>query len=303
MKVVLAGGSGFIGSNLATHFTDKNDEVVVLTRGKSRKENGIEFIHWDAKHFDDWCSSLESCDVLINLTGKSVDCRYTEENKAGIINSRVDATNVLGAFLALMDNPPKVWINLSTATIYRHSEDKIMDEINGEVGNDFSMNVAQKWEEALNKPKLTDTRRIALRVSLVIGKGGGVYPVLKRLAKFGLAGTMGNGKQRFAWIHISDCIRLIEFIIENENMKGPVNCTGPSNPTNKEFMNTLRTSLGIPIGLPQPAFLIKFGAWLMRTESELILKSRWVTPKKLLDEGFKFEFETAKVALDNLAKD
>ena len=133
MKVVLAGGSGFLGGNLATYFKEKNDEVIVLTRGNNRSENGIEFIHWDAKHFDDWCASFENCDVLINLTGKSVDCRYSEKNKAEIVNSRVNSTNILGALLALMDKPPKLWINLSTATIYRHSEDKIMDELNGEV--------------------------------------------------------------------------------------------------------------------------------------------------------------------------
>jgi len=302
MKIVLAGGSGFLGSNLATHFNKKNDEVLVLTRGNNRVENGIKFIHWNAKNFDDWCSSLENCDVLINLTGKSVDCRYTEANKADIINSRVDATNILGALLTLMDNPPKVWINLSTATIYRHSEDKIMDELNGEIGNDFSMNVAQKWEGALNKANLKDTRRIALRVSLVIGKNGGVYPVLSRLAKFGLAGKMGSGNQRFAWVHISDFLQIIEFIMKTDNLTGPINCSAPTNPINKNFMKALRKSLRIPIGLSQPKFLLKIGAWIMRTESELILKSRWVSPKKLLDEGFEFQFKSPAEALEELAK-
>jgi len=300
MKVVIAGGSGFLGRELADHFKGEN-EVVIFTRGASKVLDNIKFVQWDGSTIGDWRNEMEGVELLINLTGKSVDCRYTDENKKEIIRSRVDSTNILGEVVETLKNPPRVWLNSSTATIYRYSEDKEMDEENGEIGNDFSMNVAKAWEEVFYASNTPKTRKVALRISLVLGISGGVYPVLRRLAKFGMAGKMGTGKQRFSWIHIEDLLRAIDHIIENEDIEGPVNCTAPEIPANGEFMKGLRKSLKVPIGIPQPKILLKIGGFIIRTESELILKSRWVIPKKLQEQGFKFQYSDPESALKNLS--
>lgn len=300
MKVVIAGGSGFLGRELADHFKEEH-EVVIFTRGASKVVDNIKFIQWDASTKGDWIDEMEDVELLINLTGKSVDCRYTDENKKEIIRSRVESTHILGEVIETLKTPPRVWLNSSTATIYRYSEDKEMDEENGEIGNDFSMNVAKSWEVAFYKSNTPKTRKVALRISLVLGKSGGVYPVLRRLAKFGLAGKMGSGKQRFSWIHIQDLLRAIDFIIENENIEGPVNCTAPEIPTNGEFMKGLRKSLKVAIGIPQPKIMLKIGGFIIRTESELVLKSRWVIPRKLQDHGFKFQYSDPENALKKLS--
>ena len=300
-KIVIAGGSGFLGIELAEYFKEKQYQIVILTRGASNKRNGINFVHWDATTLNDWTSELEDCEILINLTGKSVDCRYTEENKKEIVRSRVDATKILGEVIEGLSNPPKLWMNASTATIYRYSEDKMMSEDDGEIGDDFSMRVAKAWEKAFEAAQTPKTRKVALRISMVIGKSGGVYPVLRRLAKFGLAGKMGTGKQRFAWIHIEDLKDILNFIIGQDSVNGPVNCTSPITPTNKEFMAELRKSLRVPFGIAQPKLLLRIGAYIIGTESELILKSRWPSPKVLTDLGYKFKFTNVKDALENLS--
>jgi len=302
MKIIIAGGTGFLGKELVQHFENKGDEIFVLSRGKSRKEGKTNFVQWDAATEGEWENCLEGADLIINLTGKSVDCRYTEENKRAILKSRVDATTILQKALNKLPKKPSLWLNASTATIYRYSLDKVMTEDNGEFGDDFSMSVAKNWENAFFKDDNDGIRKVALRISLVIGKNGGVYPVLKRLAKFGLAGKMGKGNQKFAWVHIKDVLRLIDFTIENQQISGPVNCTTTSSPTNAEFMKALRKSLKVPFGIPQPKFLLQLGALVIGTESELILKSRYVYPKKLIDNGFKFEFENCQEALNDLSK-
>lgn len=291
-----------MGEELATHFLASGYEVVILTRGRTKNENGRSYIHWDAETESDWTAALEQSDVLINLTGKSVDCRYTEENKRLILESRVNATSVLQAALSKMKQKPSVWINASTATIYRHSLDTVMTEENGEYGDDFSMTVAKSWENAFFEKELEGVRKVAARISLVIGKNGGVYPVLRRLAKFGVAGSMGSGKQRFAWIHIDDLIRIFDYAVSTPSIEGPINCTSVSSPTNAEFMRALRKSLGAPIGIPQPLFALKLGALILGTESELLLKSRYVYPKKLVDQGFEFKYEDCQEALNSLNK-
>ncbi len=300
MKVVIAGGTGFLGKELTQHFLNQQKEVIILTRGRSRVENDVKFVHWDARAFGEWCGAMENCDVLINLSGKSVDCRYTEKNKHEIIASRVNSTMVLSEFISLMDNPPKIWMNASTATIYRDSLDKRMDEENGEIGDDFSMTVAKKWEKAFFESEHQKTRKIALRTSLVLGKNEGVYPVLRNLTKFRLAGKMGNGQQKFAWLHINDFLSIVDFVISKKSIYGPINCTSEQTITNKQFMTALRKSLQIKIGLPQPRWLLKIGAWFLRTESELILKSRWVYPKRLIDNGFQFNYPEISFALKDI---
>jgi len=299
-KLIIAGGSGFIGKALSRYYLDQGFLVSVLTRGNSQLVDGVRFQNWDGKNIGEWAELLEGIDLLINLTGKSVDCRYTEANKKLILSSRVDATIVLGKAILQLKNPPKVWFNASTATIYDYSLTKAMTEDDGKIGSDFSMSVAKAWEEAFFTSVTPKTRKIALRISLVLGKGEGVLPVLTKLSKLGLGGYHGNGQQKFAWIHIQDLIRVIEFLKDKENMDAPVNCTSPSQITNQQFMKALRNSLGISFGIPTPKIMLEIGSFFMQTESELILKSRFVSPKRLLDNGFQFKFTNIDKALANL---
>ncbi|PCI94048.1 MAG: TIGR01777 family protein [Flavobacteriales bacterium] len=299
-KIVIAGGTGFLGKALSSHFKNRGNLVTVLTRGNSQLLDGVNYVHWDGKTMTDWVNCLDGAEILINLTGKSVDCRYTEENKKMILSSRVDATKVLGEAINQLQNPPKIWFNASTATIYAYSLTKAMTEDDGDIGNDFSMSVAKAWEEAFFNSAAPKTRKIALRISLVLGKGEGILPVVTTLSKLGLGGYHGNGKQKFAWIHIKDLIAAITFLQNNENIEGAVNCSSSSEIDNRQFMKALRKSLGVWLGIPTPKFALEIGSYLMRTESELILKSRFVKSKRLLDAGFQFKFTDINEALNDL---
>ncbi|MDC0338538.1 TIGR01777 family oxidoreductase [Flavobacteriales bacterium] len=299
-KLIIAGGSGFIGKNISQHFKDKGYSVTVFTRGSSKIREDVQYLCWDAKTLGSWTAELEGADLVINLTGKSVDCRYTEANKKEILNSRVDSTKIIGEAIQTCKTPPKLWINSSTATIYRYSLHKPMTEENGEFGNDFSMNVAKAWEDAFFTSPTPSTRKVALRISLVLGKNEGVLPVLKRLTKLGFGGKHGNGKQKFAWIHIADLISIIDFIETNNDQEGSINCTSPESIDNKHFMQTLRNTVNAPFGIPTPKWMLVIGTFVLRTESELILKNRFVQPKRLLDAGFIFKFDNVKQALHNL---
>jgi uncharacterized protein (TIGR01777 family) len=299
-KMVIAGGSGFLGKVLIEYFLPKNYEIVVLSR--SNKETGndaLRYVEWDAKTLDIWITELEGIEVLINLTGKSVDCRYNEKNKAEILNSRVASTEVLGKAIQACAVPPKVWMNSSTATIYKHSLDTKMTESNGIIGDDFSMNVAKSWEKTFHDCETSKTFKIVLRTSIVLGKSGGAFIPLKNLTKLGLGGKQGNGKQKVSWIHEHDFCRAVEFLLE-ENHIGTFNVTSPNPIANKEFMKTLRTILKVSIGLFQPKWLLRFGARLIGTEAELILKSRFVIPEKLVAAGFQFQYPTVEKAIHEI---
>ena|SRR6218665_158930 len=298
-KVVIAAGTGFLGQILINHFKDDFDEITILTRGKSEIKNGIRFANWDAKSLTGWESELENTTVLINLAGKSVDCRYTETNKKMILSSRIDSTKILTDAILKCDNPPKHWLNSSTSTIYRHSEDKQMTEENGEIGNDFSMNVAKAWEKAFFDTETPKTIKTALRTSIVLGKNGGAFIPIKRLTQFGLGGKQGNGNQFVSWIHEKDFARAIEFIIEKE-LAGIVNLISPKPIRNADFMKKLRTEMEIPFGIPTPKPLLKLGAKIIGTEAELVLKSRNVIPERLQQNGFEFEFGTIEKTFKNL---
>ena len=241
--IVIAGGTGFLGKNLAQHFKSKGDKVIILSRREKREENGIIYEQWDGATKGNWAEWINKATIVINLTGKSVDCRYTDLNKQLIMNSRVDSTRLLGDLISKSPTPPKLWINASTATIYRHSEDKMMTEENGEIGDDFSMNVAKNWEKEFYKYNTPKTRQVALRTSLILGDYGGVYPVLSRLVKFGLGGKQGSGKQKFAWLHIQDFINIVDFVIHKEQLSGSINTTAPSTIDNKEFYERFEKKL------------------------------------------------------------
>lgn len=300
-KLIIAAGTGFLGKALIEHFKDKFEEIVILTRGKSKTSNSIKYINWDAKTFSGWERELENADVLINLTGKSVDCRYTEKNKKEIYNSRIDSTIILNQVVLQCKNPPKHWLNSSTSTIYRFSLDKQMDEINGEIGDDFSMNIAKSWEKVFFETQTPSTLKTALRTSIVLGKNGGAFIPLKTLTKLGFGGKQGNGNQFISWIHEEDFANAIEFIIQKE-ITGLINIVSPQPIPNSDFMMKLRKAVRIPFGIPMNSFLLEIGSFFIRTETELVLKSRNVIPKKLMDNGFQFEFSNFEKALKNLLK-
>ncbi|HQE33311.1 MAG TPA: TIGR01777 family oxidoreductase [Flavobacterium alvei] len=300
-KLIIAAGTGFLGQSLLDHFKDKFDKIVILTRGKNRTEGSIKYVNWNAKTLTGWETELENATVLVNLAGKSVDCRYTKENKKEILLSRIQSTKILNQAVLKCLNPPKHWLNSSTSTIYRFSLDKEMDEVNGEIGNDFSMNVAQSWEKAFFKTETPKTLKTALRTSIVLGKKGGAFIPLKALAKLGFGGKQGKGNQFISWIHEKDFARAVDFIIEKE-MTGVVNVVSPKPILNFNFMKKLRKAVGFPFGIPINTFLLKIGSFFIRTEAELVLKSRNVIPKRLLENGFQFKFGNIDTAFQNLLK-
>lgn len=299
MKLVIAAGTGFLGTTLTTYFQDKFDEIVLLTRGKEAQKNNVRYIHWNAKTLTGWEKELENSDALINLTGKSVDCRYNDANKKEILLSRIQSTKLLNTAVLQCKNPPKHWLNSSTATIYRHSEDKLMDEYSGEIGNDFSMNVAQSWEKAFFKTETPKTLKTALRTSIVLGKKGGAFLPLKNLTALGFGGKQGNGNQFISWIHEVDFVRAVEFIIKHK-ITGKINIVSPHPVQNKLFMKALRKEMKIPFGTPIGKRMLEFGAKIIGTETELVLKSRNVMPKRLLENGFTFNYTEINKVFQNL---
>lgn len=292
MKIVIAGGTGFVGKYLNAKFLSLGYEVQIIARSQG--------ISWDDKSAI--IQALEHADLLINLAGKSVNCRYNEKNKAAIFSSRTKTTKILGEAVLACQNPPKLWINSSTATIYRHAEDRPMPEKNGEIGSGFSVEVAKLWEKTFFDFDLPDTRQVALRMAIVLGSDGGVMVPFKNLVRFGLGGRQGNGKQKFSWIHIEDLFRMIRFLQDNPHLKGVYNCASPNPVDNDSLMRILRKEMNAKIGLPSPAWLLKLGAIFIGTETELVLKSRWVIPEKLLEAGFQFKFITLTEAIKNILK-
>lgn len=285
-----------MGKILTEFFRAKDHQVIILSRNKSIPGS----TYWDGEHLGNWVDVLNGADALINMAGRSVDCRYNDKNRREIINSRVNSTRVLSEALSRCDNPPAVWLNASSATIYRHSEDTPMDE-SGETGEGFSVEVCQRWEDEFYRQNLSGIRRVALRTSMVIGTEGGIWPVLKRLTKLGLGGTMGPGTQYISWIHSLDFCRAVEWLI-TQPVEGPVNICAPNPVTNKEFMQCLRKTVGVPFGLPQPRWLLETGAFLLRTETELVLKSRRVIPTRLLESDFIFGYKDVESAMRSLVR-
>lgn len=299
-KIVIAGGTGFLGTCLVEHFKNQSAQIVILTRGKSFHVGTTRYVTWDGKTLGPWKETLENADVLINLNGKSVDCRYTDKNKNLIYATRLEATAVLGKAIQAATNPPKLWINASSATIYRHSLDKNMDEYSGEVGSGFSVDVCQRWEKIFNSVETKNTRKILIRTAIVLGKKNGALKPLTVLTKLGLGGRQGPGNQYVSWIHESDFVGVIDFFINNNQTDGVYNVTSPSPVPNKNFMLALRRAVRISIGIPLPKSLLELGTVLIGTETELILKSRRVIPQRLLEDGYKFRFDRIEGALEDL---
>ena len=295
-KLLVAGGTGFLGQSLEAYFQQRGDQVTILTRNP-RADNHR---YWNGESLGEWTAEVEAADVVINLTGKSVDCRYTEANRAEILRSRVASTRVLGQAIAAADRPPGVWLNASSATIYAPADQQRMTEATGIIGDDFSMSVCQAWERAFFDFDLPTTRRVALRTSIALGEGGGAFPKMKTITRLGLGGRQGSGEQWMSWIHISDFCRAVDHSIHHDHIKGPVNVTAPGPVRNRMFMRYLRAALNVPLGIPQPVALLELGALLLGTETELLLKSRNVYPERLLASGFKFQFASAKEAIQDV---
>jgi uncharacterized protein (TIGR01777 family) len=288
MKIVITAANGFIGEALVQYFS-KAHEVVAIVRKSMYFENAKTCI-WDGKNLGDWSTELDGADVLINLAGKSVNCRYNDSNKTAIYASRLESTTVLGKAIEACVHTPKLWVNAASATVYRHSLNDPMTENNGEIGTGFSVDVCQQWEKSFFDFQLKNTRQVALRTAIVLGKNGGVMIPFKRLTQLGFGGKMGDGQQQFSWIHIEDVCRSIEFIIQNESLNGAINVSSPNPVRNMIFMDALRKRYNRLALIPSPKWILELGAKLIKTETELILKSRFVIPEKLEQAGFKWKF-------------
>jgi len=305
-RIILAGGSGFLGHALAGHFQKSGHEMVILTRSPGPGLRVAREVAWDARTMGDWVRELEGATAVINLAGRSVNCRYNPANRRLIMESRVFSTRVLGEAIAQCKQPPRVWLNSSTATIYKHTFGSAWDE-GGEIGgtpeakDEFSVEVATAWEQELNKARVPRTRKIALRSAMVMGnRKNSVFPVLQKLAWFGLGGRMGSGKQFVSWIHEADFCRAVEWLIAHEEMNGAVNLCAPKPVANAEMMELFRAVCHRPFGLPAATWMLALGAFFLRTETELIIKSRRIVPGRLVESGFEFQFPELGQALKHL---
>ncbi len=310
LRIVIPGGSGQVGQLLSRHFHQQGHQVTVLSRNVVQAPWQV--LPWDGCTQGPWTAALEGADVCINLAGRSVNCRYDAKHRAEIYNSRIDSTRLLGEVIGSLKQPPRVWLNAGTATLYRHALDRPMDEATGEYGGkeenapdtwQFSIKVAKDWEEAFFSSATPRTRQVDLRTAMVMGTGqGGVFDVLSTLARRGLGGTIASGRQYVSWIHEADFARAVDLLIADDELEGGINLVAPGPLPNRDFMRLLRDAWGVRVGMPAAAWMIEIGTFLMRTESELVLKSRWVLPGKLQAAGFDFLFPEWGGAARNLVR-
>jgi uncharacterized protein (TIGR01777 family) len=299
--VVLAGASGFIGKYLRKRFEQDGWTVRIIGRPKSLGGSaGTASAAWD----DDGAITgvLNGANLVINLAGRSVSCRYNTRNRAAILNSRISTTAALGRAIARCQEPPSTWLNASTGTIYRDARDRPQGEADGELGTGFSVDVAKAWEAELEAATTPETRKIPLRIAIVLGAGGGALRPLSILTRLGLGGHMGDGNQKFSWIHVEDLYRCLRFLHKRTDITGPVNVASPDIVSNHELMRLVRRAYRARFRVPTPAWLLRAGAVLVRTEAELVLKSRWVLPQKLLSSGFIYRHAELGGALQQIAK-
>ena len=294
---MIAGGGGFLGRELERYFLSCGDEVIILSRKSTGKNDRL----WDGETLGEWVIELEGADVLINLSGRSVDCRYNLKNKQEIFDSRQMSTAILGQALSELEKPPEVWLNASTATIYAHSNGKQHDEETGDIGEGFSVDVAKLWEETFFAAKSpSSVRKVCMRMAIILAEKGPFMQVMKRLVKLRLGGRQGTGEQEFSWLHIDDFIAAIEWLVEAKEQSGVFNLSAPVPLKNKEVMSNLRRVCGVTCGLPAPTPLVHIGAFVMRTEAELPFKSRCVIPGRLQKENFEFKYKIFADAVESL---
>lgn len=310
MKIVIPGGSGQVGTLLARAWSAAGHTVVVLSRAPVSAPWRV--LPWDAATMGAWAEEIDGADVVVNLAGRNVNCRYTPENRRQIMDSRVASTRVVGRAIAAAKRPPRVWLQSSTATIYAHRFDAANDEATGLIGGNepdapaswaFSIAVARAWEQAANEAPTPHTRKVLLRSAVTLSPDrGGIFDVLLGLTRWGLGGTNGNGRQYVSWIHDQDFIRAVDWVIAHPTIAGVVNLSAPEPLPNAEFMRTLRAAWRAPFGLPATRWMLSLGALIMQTETELILKSRRVVPGRLLEHGFTFQFPTWSAAANDLCQ-
>ncbi|MFE6554930.1 TIGR01777 family oxidoreductase [Streptomyces sp. NPDC057746] len=296
MKVVLPGGTGQVGTILDRALTSAGHEVAVLTRDPQRERD----IAWDGVTLGPWAEVIDGSDVVINLAGRSVSCRYTDENLRAMMDSRVDSARVIGKAIAAAARPPRLWLQMSTATIYAHRFDAAHDEATGVIGGSearvpdywaYSVEIAKNWEQAQAEAWMPATRKVALRAAMVMSPDhGGVFDVLLKLARLGLGGPVAGGAQYVSWIHDEDFVRAVEFLIAREDLDGPVNLASPRPLPQRKFMRALRAAWGVPVGLPATRWMAELGAFALRSDTELLLKSRRVVPGRLRAAGFTFAY-------------
>ena len=306
MKIVIPGGSGQVGALLERAFRAAGHRVVVL----SRAGGGDGVLAWDGRTQGPWAREIDGADVVVNLAGRSVNCRYTEANRRAMMDSRVDSTRAVGVAIEQAARPPRVWLQMSTATIYAHRFDAPNDEATGRIGGDepgapatwrFSIDIAKAWEQALADARTPSTRKVAMRSAMVMSpERDGVFDVLLGLTRRGLGGTIAGGRQWMSWIHGRDFVRAVNLLIERDDLDGPVNIAAPFPLPQRDFMAALRAAWGTRVGLPATSWMAKMGAVFLRTDTELVFKSRYVVPGRLLGAGFAFDFPAWPVAAAEL---
>ena len=298
-RIIIAGGSGFIGSALAKEFSRRGYAVVVLTRSPRARTDGAEEMAWDAETVGAWSEKLEGAAALINLTGKNINCPHTPENLRGITASRVNSVNALAAAIAKSKTPPRVWVQASAIGFYGDTKDFLCDE-SAANGQDALSKICREWEAAFTAANVTPTRKVTLRIGFVLGRESGALPVLAKLTRFFLGGAVGSGKQFISWIHLADLVPMFVAAVENEKLSGTFNAVAPNAVTNAEFMRELRGALHRPWSPPAPEFAVKLGARLMGSEPSLALISQRCEPKRFREAGFQFQFSELRGALNDL---
>jgi len=307
-RIILAGGSGFLGRALAAHFVKADWDVLILSRFPNQSTDIARSVAWDGRGDGEWERALDGATAVVNLSGKSVDCRYNHRNRREIMDSRVNSTRALGAAIGRCANPPPVWLNASTATIYTHTFGHAWDEAGEtaaapEAKDAFSVDVAKAWERTFDEARTPRTRKVAMRMAMVLGHGkNSVFPTLRRLVRLGLGGKMSSGQQFVSWIHELDYCRAVEWLLAREDIHGVVNLAAPNPLPNAEMMTILRGVCGVPFGLPATQWMLEAGAFFLRTETELIIKSRRVIPRRLLNSGFQFRYLTIREAFEDLSR-
>lgn len=308
MKIVIPGGTGHVGAVLAKGLTERGHEVVVLSRRTRSPEGGVRFVPWDGRTIGAWAHEIDGADAVINLAGRSVNCRYTDANLRQMMDSRVTSTRAVGAAIGQAKRPPKVWLQMSTATIYADSRGPAHDE-NGEMGGneshvplywEYSVRIARNWEAAQAEADVR-TRRVALRTSLVMSPDrGSIFDYLSWLARLGVGGAVAGGGQYVSWIHADDFVRAVVFLLDNDDVHGPVNLAAPSPLPQRDFARALRRAWGRRIAIPATRRMAALGAFALRSDTELLLKSRKVVPGRLSDLGFAFTYPEWTAAASDL---
>jgi len=298
-RIVLPGGSGFLGSAIAEFYAKTGVETVVLSRRPHAPIGSIRFVRWDAKSVEDWAGELEGARAIINLTGKSVNCRQTPENRKAILGSRVDSVHAVGKALAACANPPPLWIQASSLAIYGDPGERVCDE-ECPSGEGFGAEVSVAWEAALSEHEIPGVRKACLRIGFVLGRDGGALPVLLRLAKWGLGGHAGSGRQGVSWIHLADFLGIVDHVLQNDSIDGPLNVASPNPTSLRDLMFEIRRAVRRPWSPPIPAPIVRLGAALMGSDPELVLHGRRCVPQRLLDAGYAFRFDDLREALKDL---